>query len=31
VRSCGARDLTCRFVRRDLDLDPRVVLGAVAE
>jgi UDP-GlcNAc:undecaprenyl-phosphate GlcNAc-1-phosphate transferase len=31
VRSCGARDLTCRFVRRELDLDPRVVLGAVAE
>jgi UDP-GlcNAc:undecaprenyl-phosphate GlcNAc-1-phosphate transferase len=24
---CDARDVSCRFVRRDIDLDPRVVLG----
>jgi UDP-GlcNAc:undecaprenyl-phosphate GlcNAc-1-phosphate transferase len=27
VRSCESREIDCRFVRRELDLDPRVVLG----
>jgi UDP-GlcNAc:undecaprenyl-phosphate/decaprenyl-phosphate GlcNAc-1-phosphate transferase len=31
VRACAAADVQCRFVRRDRDLDPRVILGASAE
>jgi FlaA1/EpsC-like NDP-sugar epimerase len=31
VRACGDAGIPCRFVRRQLDLDPQVVLGAVAE
>ncbi|MBD0330647.1 MAG: hypothetical protein ICV64_11165 [Thermoleophilia bacterium] len=31
VRACARADVPCRFVRRQLDLDPEVVLGAVAE
>jgi UDP-GlcNAc:undecaprenyl-phosphate/decaprenyl-phosphate GlcNAc-1-phosphate transferase len=27
VRSCEAHEVDCRFVRRELDLDPQVVLG----
>ncbi len=27
VRSCEEREIDCRFVRRELDLDPQVVLG----
>jgi len=28
VGACSAQDVTCRFVRRDVDVDPRVVLAA---
>ena len=31
VETCTAAAVTCRFVRREVDLDPRVVLGTVAE
>jgi UDP-GlcNAc:undecaprenyl-phosphate/decaprenyl-phosphate GlcNAc-1-phosphate transferase len=31
VAGCEAAGVRCRFVRRDTDLDPRVVLGAAAE
>ena len=31
VRACEAADVPCRFVRRETDLDPMVVLGAVHE
>jgi UDP-GlcNAc:undecaprenyl-phosphate GlcNAc-1-phosphate transferase len=31
VAACAAADVPCRFVRRDLDLDPIVVLGSTAE
>jgi UDP-GlcNAc:undecaprenyl-phosphate GlcNAc-1-phosphate transferase len=31
VSACAAADVPCRFVRRDRDLDPRVILGASAE
>jgi UDP-GlcNAc:undecaprenyl-phosphate/decaprenyl-phosphate GlcNAc-1-phosphate transferase len=31
VRACSRADVPCRFVRRDTDLDPRVILGAPAE
>ena len=31
VRACAAADVDCRFVRREIDLDPRVVLGSTAE
>jgi UDP-GlcNAc:undecaprenyl-phosphate GlcNAc-1-phosphate transferase len=31
VRACAAADVTCRFVRSERDLDPRVILGAAAE
>ena len=31
VRACDAAEVPCKFVRRDRDLDPRVVLGASAE
>jgi UDP-GlcNAc:undecaprenyl-phosphate/decaprenyl-phosphate GlcNAc-1-phosphate transferase len=26
VRACASREVTCRFVKRDVDVDPRVVL-----
>ena len=28
VRACEGREINCRFVRRDADVDPRVILGA---
>ena len=31
VVACAAAGVTCRFVRRDFDLDPVVVLGSAAE
>jgi UDP-GlcNAc:undecaprenyl-phosphate/decaprenyl-phosphate GlcNAc-1-phosphate transferase len=31
VAACAAAGVTCRFVRRDLDLDPVVILGSAAE
>jgi UDP-GlcNAc:undecaprenyl-phosphate GlcNAc-1-phosphate transferase len=31
VAACAAAEVPCRFVRRETDLDPRVVLGAAAE
>ena len=31
VEECARADVPCRFVRRETDLDPRVVLGATAE
>jgi UDP-GlcNAc:undecaprenyl-phosphate GlcNAc-1-phosphate transferase len=31
VDACTLADVPCRFVRRDTDLDPRVVLGAAAD
>jgi FlaA1/EpsC-like NDP-sugar epimerase len=31
VAACGGAGIECRFVRREIDLDPRVVLGAGAE
>jgi hypothetical protein len=31
VAACAAAGVTCRFVRRELDLDPVVVLGSAAE
>jgi UDP-GlcNAc:undecaprenyl-phosphate GlcNAc-1-phosphate transferase len=31
MRGCERADVTCRFVRRELDLDPLVVLGAGVE
>jgi UDP-GlcNAc:undecaprenyl-phosphate GlcNAc-1-phosphate transferase len=31
VAACAAAGIECRFVRREIDLDPRVVLGADAE
>ncbi|HEY2935710.1 MAG TPA: hypothetical protein VGJ25_03870 [Gaiellaceae bacterium] len=31
VGACARAGITCRFVRRDTDLEPSVVLGAVAE
>jgi UDP-GlcNAc:undecaprenyl-phosphate GlcNAc-1-phosphate transferase len=31
VDACALADVPCRFVRRDTDLDPRVVLGAAAD
>ena len=30
VRACAEADVDCRFVRREIDLDPRVVLGAAS-
>jgi FlaA1/EpsC-like NDP-sugar epimerase len=29
--ACEARSVPCRFVRREIDLDPRVVLGGPAQ
>ncbi len=31
VDACVAAGIDCRFVRREIDLDPRVILGAAAE
>jgi FlaA1/EpsC-like NDP-sugar epimerase len=31
IEVCKRADVSCRFVRRDMDLDPAVVLGAVTE
>jgi len=31
IEACKRADVSCRFVRRDMDLDPAVVLGAVTE
>ena len=31
VAACESRGVACRFVRREIDLDPRVVLGAGTE
>jgi UDP-GlcNAc:undecaprenyl-phosphate/decaprenyl-phosphate GlcNAc-1-phosphate transferase len=31
VRACAAADVPCRFVRRETDLDPLVVLGAARD
>ena len=31
VAACETAHVPCRFVRRETDLDPRVVLGAVAK
>ncbi len=31
VDACAAAEVPCRFVRREVDLDPRVVLGSTAE
>ena len=31
VETCAAGGIPCRFVRREIDLDPQVVLGAAAE
>ena len=31
IEACGRADVTCRFVRRQIDLDPSVVLGAAVE
>src|SRR5919197_1021882 len=31
IDACALADVPCRFVRRETDLDPRVVLGASAE
>jgi UDP-GlcNAc:undecaprenyl-phosphate/decaprenyl-phosphate GlcNAc-1-phosphate transferase len=28
VRACEGREIACRFVQRDTDVDPRVILGA---
>jgi FlaA1/EpsC-like NDP-sugar epimerase len=31
VGACAEADIDCRFVRREIDLDPRVIFGATAE
>ena len=31
VEACARADVACKFVRREIDLDPRVILGAAAE
>jgi UDP-GlcNAc:undecaprenyl-phosphate GlcNAc-1-phosphate transferase len=31
IDACGEADVDCRFVRREIDLDPRVVLGTTAD
>ncbi len=31
IDACAEADVACRFVRREIDLDPRVVLGSTAE
>jgi len=31
VEGCSQAEVPCRFVRRETDLDPRVVLGAAGK
>jgi AmiR/NasT family two-component response regulator len=31
VAACDALEVPCKFVRREVDLDPRVVLGSATE
>jgi hypothetical protein len=31
IDACARAEVPCRFVRRETDLDPRVVLGATVE
>jgi hypothetical protein len=31
VAACADAGVACRFVRREVDLDPRVVLGSASE
>jgi FlaA1/EpsC-like NDP-sugar epimerase len=31
VAACATAEVECRFVRREIDLDPRVFFGATAE
>ena len=31
VEACGRAGVPCRFVRREIDLDPAVALGAAVE
>jgi len=31
VQACEQAGIPCRFVRREIDLDPRVFLGAASE
>jgi FlaA1/EpsC-like NDP-sugar epimerase len=31
MEACGRADIACRFVRRQIDLDPSVALGAIIE
>ena len=31
IEACTRAEVPCRFVRRETDLDPRVVFGATAE
>ena len=31
VEACGRADVSCRFVRRQIDLDPAAVLDAAVE
>ena len=31
VEACARAEVPCRFVRRETDLDPRVVLGAAGK
>jgi len=31
LEGCGRAEIPCRFVRRETDLDPRVVLGVAGE
>jgi FlaA1/EpsC-like NDP-sugar epimerase len=31
VEECARAEVPCRFVRRETDLDPRVVLGAASK
>jgi hypothetical protein len=31
IDACARAEVPCRFVRRETDLDPRVVLGAAAD
>jgi hypothetical protein len=31
VAACNTLDVPCKFVRREVDLDPRVVLGSATE
>jgi hypothetical protein len=31
IDACARAEVSCRFVRRESDLDPRVILGAAAD